>query len=72
MVTLQLDDGSLLAQAIAAGYASVDQYVQSLVEQDAERLAIQQGVDAARGGRVRPFEEFDRELRAKHGLAPRD
>ncbi|QDT67581.1 hypothetical protein MalM25_04810 [Planctomycetes bacterium MalM25] len=72
MVTLNLEDESLATQAAAAGYASIEQYVQSLIEQDAERLAIQAGLDAAGGGRTRPFEEFDREFRAKHGLTPRD
>ena len=63
---------TLLDQAAAAGYASVEHYLQSLIERDAERLAIQEGLEAAREGRVRPFDEFDREFRERHGLPPRD
>ena len=33
--------------------------------------AIRQGLDDIEAGRVRPFEEFDREFRQKHGLPPR-
>lgn len=72
MVTINLEDDTLASQAAAAGYANVEQYVQGLIEQDAERLAIEAGIDAARAGRTRPFDEFDREFRAKHGLAPRE
>jgi hypothetical protein len=42
---------------------------------DAERedtlLAIRQGLADLEAGRVRPFEDFDREFRRKHGLPPR-
>jgi hypothetical protein len=33
--------------------------------------AIRQGLKDADEGRVKPFEEFDREFRRKHGLPPR-
>jgi hypothetical protein len=33
--------------------------------------AIRAGLDDIEAGRVRPFEEFDREFRRKHGLTPR-
>ena len=33
--------------------------------------AIQQGLDDIEAGRVRPFHDFDREFRHKHGLPPR-
>ncbi|WP_425396690.1 hypothetical protein [Aeoliella sp.] len=56
-------DPALQQQATAAGYASVETYLQILVERDRERLAIAEGVEAMRSGRVRPFEEFDREFR---------
>jgi hypothetical protein len=37
-----------------------------------ERIrAIQRGVDGMDAGQTRPFEEFDREFRARHGLPPR-
>lgn len=68
---MNFDDPSVIHQAASAGFDSVELYVQNLIEQDAERLAIQQGLDDVAAGRVRPFEEFDREFRAKNGLPPR-
>lgn len=59
-------------QALAAGFASPELYIQSLLERDAERLAIQEGIEDFKAGRHRPFEEFDREFRQRNGLAPRD
>lgn len=58
-------------QAAAAGFATVELYIQSLLEKDAQRLAIQQGWEAYKEGRHRSFEEFDREFRLKNGMAPR-
>ncbi|MCO6045771.1 hypothetical protein NG895_17880 [Aeoliella sp. ICT_H6.2] len=49
----------------------MEAYLQILVERDRERLAIAEGIEAMRAGRVRPFEEFDREFREQHGLEPR-
>lgn len=40
-------------------------------ERDETLAAIQEGLKDADEGRVRPFEEFDREFRQKHGLPPR-
>ena len=59
-------------QAAAAGFATVELYIQNLLEKDAERLAIQQGLEAHQAGRHRPFAEFDQEFRHKNGLAPRN
>lgn len=69
---MQLDgfnEQNLQNQALAAGFANVEHYVRSLVERDAERLAIQEGLDALVAGRVRDFDEFDREFRARNGIA---
>ena len=66
------NDPTVQSQAAAAGYADVSRYIQSLLDRDAERLAIQEGHDAVRNGKHRPFEEFDREFRAKNGLPPRN
>jgi hypothetical protein len=33
--------------------------------------AIREGLDEMHAGRGRPFEEFDREFRERHGLPPR-
>ncbi len=53
------DDPRIQGLAAAAGYASVEDYVFNLIERDTERIAIQQGLDAMKAGRTRPFEDFD-------------
>ena len=71
MQALNFDDLSIQSQAVAAGFADVALYIQSLLDRDAERLAIQDGINAWREGRHRPFAEFDREFRERNGLSPR-
>jgi hypothetical protein len=44
---------------------------QSGQEREETLKAIQQGLADVDAGRTRPFEEFDREFRSKHGLPPR-
>lgn len=56
-------------QALAAGFARVELYVQDLLDRDAERLAIQEGIDALEAGRVADFDEFDREFRERNGVS---
>ncbi len=56
-------------QLVAAGYASVEQYIHSLVRRDRERLAIEEGIAAMKEGKVQDFDHFDREFRQRHGLA---
>jgi hypothetical protein len=70
MIELQTDR-DLKAQAAAAGFSTVEDYLLSLIDRDAERVAIQEGIDAMRAGDMRPLEEFDAELRRKFGFAPR-
>lgn len=67
----QFNESNIQSQAAAAGYATVELYIQNLLERDADRLAIQKGMDALEAGQHRPFDEFDREFRQKNGLAPR-
>lgn len=57
--------------SVAAGFATVDQFVHSLLCKERERLAIQAGVDAMDAGQVTDFAEFDRQFRANNGLNPR-
>jgi predicted transcriptional regulator len=40
-------------------------------EREETRAAIRRGLADVDEGRVKPFEEFDREFRAKHGISPR-
>lgn len=68
---LPINDASINHQAAAAGFETVELYLQSLVERDAERLAIQQGIDDYEAGRHRPFDDFDRDFRERNGLPPR-
>jgi len=67
----EIDEKNIRDQATAAGFATAELYIQSLLERDAERLAIQEGIDAFKAGRHRPFEEFDRVFRQRNGLPPR-
>lgn len=67
-----IDEETFRKQAAAAGFASVEVYIHSLLQRDAERLAIQAGFDAIKAGRCRPFELFDREFRERYGLSPRN
>ena len=64
------DTTDVQTQAIAAGFANVDEYVFSLIERDKERVAIQEGLDAMRQGRLRPLDEFDAEFRQQRGIRP--
>ena len=65
------NDRDFQAQAVAAGFATVEDYVVTLLDRDAERVAIQQGIDDMNAGRMRPFAEFDAELRSEFGFGPR-
>ncbi len=66
------DDCDLQNRATAAGFTSVSHYVQMLIDRDVERAAILAGIESVRAGNVRPFEDFDREFRARHGLPDGD
>lgn len=47
-------------------------YENSTEEEKEESIrAIQRGLDDLHAGRTRPFEEFDREFRERHGLPPK-
>ena len=67
----QFNDAAVQSQAVAAGFATVELYIQSLLERDADRLAIQKGINAFEAGQHRSFDEFDREFRERNGLSPR-
>ena len=57
--------------SISAGFASVDQFVNSLLHKERERLAIQAGIEAMDAGLVTDFADFDREFRKQNGLKSR-
>ncbi|TWT38883.1 hypothetical protein [Blastopirellula retiformator] len=61
-----LDDA--LERSLAAGYADVEQFVNGLIRNERERLALQAGIDAMDAGQVTAFSEFDRQFRAKNGI----
>ena len=53
-------------------YLDLWEYENSPEQKKEETLqAIQQGFSDVEAGRTRPFEDFDREFRQKHGLPPR-
>jgi hypothetical protein len=64
------DSADIQLQAQAAGFANVDEYVFSVIERDKDRAAIQEGLNAVREGRTRPFDQFDTEFRKEHGIRP--
>jgi hypothetical protein len=64
-------DRDIKSQAIAAGFATVEDYLLSLLDRDAERVAIQEGIDAMNAGDMQPWEEVKAEIRQKFGFAPR-
>jgi hypothetical protein len=50
-------------------YLDLWEYENSPEEEREETIrAIERGLDDMHAGRTRPFEEFDREFRARHGL----
>lgn len=57
--------------SIAAGFADVDQFVNSLLRRERERLAFQAGIDAMDAGQVSVLADFDRQFREKNGLKSR-
>lgn len=65
-----LDEPTIRDQAISAGFVTVELYIQSLVKQDADRLAVRKGLDDLQAGRHRPLADFDREFREQNGFAP--
>ena len=67
----QFNDATVQSQAVAAGFATVELYIQNLLERDADRLAIQKGINALEAGQPRSFDDFDREFREKNGLSTR-
>ena len=56
------------SQSLAAGFASVEQYVRNLVLRDRERLAIEEGIAASKAGLIQDFDTFDRDFRKQHGI----
>jgi hypothetical protein len=63
-------DRDIKSQATAAGFSSVEDYVMTLLDRDAERVAIREAIEDMNAGRMRPLEEFDAELRRDYGFAP--
>lgn len=64
-------DRDIKSQAIAAGFATVEDYMMTLLDRDAERLAIQEGIEDMNAGRMQPWAEADAEIRKEVGFAPR-
>lgn len=55
-------------QATTAGFASVELYIQDLLDRDAEVLAIKEGIAAMEASDVKDFEDFAREFRKTHNV----
>jgi len=66
-IELKLDDDTK-QQSVEAGFATVQEYLYSLLQRDRNRLEILKGLQDVEAGNVRSFEKFDREFRSKHGI----
>lgn len=66
-IEIHLNEDARL-QSIEAGYASVEDYLHSLLQRDRNRLACMKGMQDIESGNTRPFEEFDAEFRKNHGI----
>ena len=66
-IVLNLDDETR-RQSVEAGFASVEEYLHSLIQRDRNRMAILKGIQDADSGNVRSFQEFDQEFRARHNI----
>jgi len=55
--------------ATAAGFPSVEDFVNCLIKRESDLVAIREGITDAEAGNVRPLEDFDRDFRNKHGFA---
>jgi DNA-binding transcriptional regulator YdaS (Cro superfamily) len=57
--------------ATAAGFNSVEEYVNQLIKQAADLEAIRLGIEDARSGRVSPLVDFDTAFREEMAFARR-
>ncbi len=60
-------------QRAVSGVSEADVFrkgLDALDWQDNERAAIQEGIGDMQAGHVQEFDEFDREFRQQHGIAP--
>lgn len=55
-------------QSTEAGYASVEDYLQSLLRRDRNRLDCMKGLRDVASGRTRPFEQFDTDFRMRNRI----
>lgn len=60
-IDLEIDE-RIKRQCTEAGFATVEEYLYSLLIQDGERLSIERGLADVKEGRLRTFAEFDSEF----------
>ena len=56
--------------ARSAGFDNVEEYVNRLIKNEADLLAIREGIEDAKAGRMRTLDEFDAEFRRQRNIAP--
>lgn len=66
-IEIHLNDDAK-TQSVEAGYANVEDYLINLLQRDRNRMACLKGIQDVESGNTRPFEDFDSELRKKHGI----
>jgi len=57
--------------AKAAGFSSVEEYVNQTIKQAADLAAIRDGIEDTRAGRMTRLDEFDKAFREEHHFAKR-
>jgi hypothetical protein len=57
--------------AKAAGFETVEEYVNRMIKQAYDFEAVREGIADVKAGRVTPLAEFDRDFREEMGFAPR-
>jgi len=60
---------SLMADGATADQV-VEQAIAEKIAREAERAAIQEGIDDLRAGQLHNFEDVDREIRKQYGFSP--
>ncbi len=57
--------------AAGAGANAADVITRAIENMNADRMAIQEGIDAYKAGDFEPLEDFDRRYREEHGIVPK-
>lgn len=65
------NEDAVRRMAEASGMHSVQDYVNALIKQEADFIAVKEGLADIDAGRVTPLDDFDQEVRERMGFGPR-